>query len=58
MGCGGITRDETQVAIRLDYEEPQADIHSTWLEWSRRLRWLYGCPKRVAEREFTDTLAL
>jgi hypothetical protein len=49
MQFGGVTQDEMEVTIRLDREDRQAHICSTWPEWSRKLERLYGSPKKVTK---------
>jgi hypothetical protein len=51
MGYGGNSQDEMEVTIRLDREDRQAHICSTWPEWSRKLERLSGSPKQVTERD-------
>jgi hypothetical protein len=51
MQYGGVTQDEKEVTIRLDREDRQAHICSTWPEWSRKLERLFGCPKKEATRD-------
>ncbi len=50
MRYGGVSQDEMEVTIRLDREDRQAHICSTWPEWSRKLERLYGCPKKETHR--------
>jgi hypothetical protein len=57
MQFGGVTQDEMEVTIRLDREDRQAHICSTWPEWSRKLERLYGSPKKVTERDARVTSA-
>jgi hypothetical protein len=57
MNYGGNSQDEMEVTIRLDREDRQAHICSTWPEWSRKLDRLYGSPKQVAERDGKVTSA-
>jgi integrase/recombinase XerD len=51
MNYGGNSQDEMEVTIRLDREERQAHICSSWAEWSRKLERLYGSPKKVTGRD-------
>jgi hypothetical protein len=39
-----------EVTIRLDRDDRQAHICSTWPEWSRKLERLYGSPNKITER--------
>jgi hypothetical protein len=57
MNYGGNSQDEMEVTIRLDREDRQAHICSTWPEWSRKLERLYGSPKKVTERDGKATSA-
>ncbi len=57
MNYGGNSQDEMEVTIRLDREDRQAHICSTWPEWSRMLERLYGSPKKVTERDGKATSA-
>jgi hypothetical protein len=57
MNCGGNSQDEMEVTIRLDREDRQAHICSTWPEWSRKLERLYGSPKKVTKRDGKGTSA-
>jgi hypothetical protein len=41
----GNSLDEMEVVIRLDREDWQAHVCSTWPEWSRKLERLYASPK-------------
>ena len=49
--CGGVGRDEQEVTIRLDQQDRQAHVCSTWPEWSRKLERLYGALRKVTARE-------
>jgi hypothetical protein len=51
MNYGGNSQDEMEVTIRLDREDRQAHICSTWPEWSRKVERLFGSPKKVTERD-------
>jgi len=44
MNHGGNSHDKMEVTIRLDRDDRQAHLHSTWPEWSRKLERLYGVP--------------
>ncbi len=57
MNYGGNSQDEMEVTIRLDRQDRQAHICSTWPEWSRKLERLYGAPKQVTERDGKATSA-
>ena len=57
MNYDGNSQDEMEVTIRLDREDRQAYLHSTWPEWSRKLERLYGMPKNFTEREGRVTSA-
>ncbi len=50
MQYGGVSQDEMEVTIRLDREDRQAHICSTWPDWSRKLERLFGCPKKETHR--------
>ncbi len=54
---GGVHRDEMEVTIRLDRQDGQAHICSTWPEWSRKLERLYGSPKKVTTQAGKTTSA-
>jgi hypothetical protein len=57
MTYGGNSQDEMEVTVRLNREDPQAHLCSTWPEWSRKLERLYGSPKKVMERDRKITSA-
>ena len=47
---GGTSHDAMEVTIRLDRTDRQAHICSTWLEWSRKLKRLFGCARKETHR--------
>ncbi len=47
---GGVHRDEMEVMIRLDQQDGQAHICSTWPEWSRKLEKRFGRPGKHTAR--------
>ena len=57
MNYGGNSQDEMEITIRLDHEDRQAHVCSTWPEWGRKLERLYGSPKKVTERDGKVTSA-
>ena len=57
MTYGGMGEAEQEVTIRLDRQDGQAHVCSTWPAWSRKLERLYGSPKRVTERDGKVTSA-
>ncbi len=50
MRYAGVSHDEMEVTIRLDRQDGQAHICSTWPDWSRKLEKLFGCPKKETTR--------
>lgn len=50
MDYGGTSEAEQEVTIRMDRQDGQARVCSTWPAWSRKLERVYGAPKRVTER--------
>lgn len=57
MTYGGMGEAEQEVTIRLDRQDGQAHVCSTWPAWSRKLERLYGSPKCITQREGKTTSA-
>jgi len=54
---GGVVGDEQEVVIRLDAQDGQAHICSTWPAWSRKFEKRYGIPPKYQERDDFMTVA-
>lgn len=54
---GGLSGDEQEVSIRLDAQDGNVHVCSTWPAWSRKFEKRYGTPPKYQERDSFVTVA-